>query len=143
MALFSLFDLLDKTDSYKKLCQLIVRRRHQALWDGLGIAVPADDNRAGYYAQLDLMVWAEKTYGPGFATYLRKNYECTDVLFRLAENTGVILLHGGGFGGPDWSVRVSLANLPEAVYPKIGQYLKEAAEGYVKEYKSWEEKNND
>jgi len=143
MALFSLFDLLDKTESYKKLCQLIVRRRYEALWDGLGIPAPEDESRAAYYAQLDLMVWAEKTYGAGFATYLRKHYECTDVLFRLAENTGVILLHGGGFGGPDWSVRVSLANLPEETYPKIGQYLLEAAEGYVKEWKSWEVNNND
>jgi aspartate 4-decarboxylase len=45
-------------------------------------------------------------------------------------------MHGGGFGGPDWSVRVSLANLPEDTYPKIGQFLKEAAEGYVEEWKA-------
>ena len=57
------------------------------------------------------MVWAEKEYGPEFAKFLRKNYECTDVLFRLAEHSGVVLMHGGGFGGPEWSVRVSLANL--------------------------------
>jgi len=46
-----------------------------------------------------------------------------------------VLMHGGGFGGPDWSVRVSLANLPEETYPKIGQYLREAAQGYVQEWK--------
>ena len=39
-----------------------------------------------------------------------------------------MLMHGGGFGGPEWSVRVSLANLREETYPKIGQYLKEAAQ---------------
>jgi aspartate 4-decarboxylase len=44
-------------------------------------------------------------------------------------------MHGGGFGGPAWSVRVSLANLPEDTYPKIGKYLKEAAEAYVQEWK--------
>jgi aspartate 4-decarboxylase len=48
----------------------------------------------------------------------------------------VVLLHGGGFGGPDWSVRVSLANLPEETYPKIGRFLREAAEGYVEEWKA-------
>jgi len=48
----------------------------------------------------------------------------------------VVLLHGGGFGGPDWSVRVSLANLPEDTYPKIGQFLKEAVQGYVEEWKA-------
>jgi aspartate 4-decarboxylase len=63
-------------------------------------------------------------------------HECTDILFRLAEKSGVVLLHGGGFGGPDWSVRVSLANLPEDTYPKIGHYLKETVEGYVEEWKA-------
>ncbi len=136
MALFSLFALLDKANSYKTLCQLIVRRRYQALWEGLGLPSPPDKDRAFYYVELDIMVWAEKVYGPDFVKFLRKNYECTDILFRLAEKSGVVLMHGGGFGGPDWSVRVSLANLPEDTYPKIGQYLKEAAEGYVEEWKT-------
>ena len=141
MALFSLFALLDKADSYKTLCQLIVRRRHQALWEGLGIQVPPDKDRAFYYTELDIMVWAEKIYGPDFVKFLRKNYECTDILFRLAEKSGVVLMHGGGFGGPDWSVRVSLANLPEDTYPKIGKYLMEAAQGYVEEWKASSERS--
>jgi aspartate 4-decarboxylase len=136
MALFSLFALLDKADSYKTLCQLIVRRRYQALWEGLGFAPPPDSDRAFYYAELDIMVWAEKVYGAEFVKFLRQNYECTDILFRLAEKSGVVLLHGGGFGGPDWSVRVSLANLPEDTYPKIGKFLMEAAAGYVEEWKA-------
>jgi hypothetical protein len=41
---------------------------------------------------------------PDFAQVLKKNYECTDVLFRLAGKSGVVLMHGGGFGGPEWSV---------------------------------------
>jgi aspartate 4-decarboxylase len=136
MALFSLFAILDTANSYKTLCQLIVRRRFKALWDGLALPPPPDEDRASYYAELDVMVWAEKTYGPDFMAFLRKNYECTDILFRLAEKSGVVLLHGGGFGGPDWSVRVSLANLPEETYPKIGQFLMQAAEGYVAEWKA-------
>src|SRR5688572_2725300 len=136
MMLFSAFTLLDKADSYKQVCQLIVRRRWNALFDGLGLTLPADDTRAFYYVELDLMVWAEKEHGPAFAKFLRKNYECIDVLFRLAEHSGIVLMPGGGFGGPDWSVRVSLANLPEETYPKIGQYLKAAALAYVKEWQA-------
>lgn len=136
MALFSLFALLEEKDSYKTRCRVIVRRRLKALFDGLGLDAPIDEHRASYYAQLDLMVWAEQHYGPEFARYLRKRYDCTDMLFRLAQQSGVVLLHGGGFGGPEWSVRVSLANLPEETYSKIGQYLKEAAEGYVEEWKA-------
>jgi aspartate 4-decarboxylase len=141
MALFSLFALLDTANSYKTLCQLIVRRRYKALWEGLGLTPPPDGDRASYYAELDIMVWAEKFYGADFMKFLRKNYECTDMLFRLAEKSGVVLMHGGGFGGPDWSVRVSLANLPEDTYPKIGQYLREAALGYVEEWKSSQKKS--
>ncbi|MCG3113778.1 MAG: bifunctional aspartate transaminase/aspartate 4-decarboxylase [Candidatus Manganitrophus sp. SB1] len=135
MSLFSLFALLDTADSYKTLCQLVVRRRYKALWDGVGLSPPPDENRASYYAELDLMVWAEKEYGPDFVKFLRNNYECIDVLFRLAQKSGVVLLHGGGFAGPDWSVRVSLANLPEETYPKIGQFLRETAEDYVREWR--------
>jgi len=143
MALFSLFARTDRADSYKTLCQLIVRRRYAALMEGLGLKPAADQERAAYYAELDLMVWAEKVYGPGFVAYLRKNYECADILFRLAEQSGVVLMHGGGFGGPDWSVRVSLANLPEDTYPKIGQYLRETAQAYVDEWHdSQRTKNN-
>jgi aspartate 4-decarboxylase len=136
MGLFSLFALLDTSHSYKTLCQLIVRRRFKALADGVGVPVPHDEERAYYYVELDLMRWAENAYGPEFAKFLKKSYECTDVLFRLAEKSGVVLMHGGGFGGPEWSVRVSLANLREDTYPKIGQYLKEAVEGYVEEWKA-------
>ena len=136
MALFSLFALLDKADSYKTLCQLIVKRRFKALLDGVGVALPADESQAFYYVELDLRRWAEHEYGPDFAKFLDENYECVDVLFRLAEKTGVVLMHGGGFGGPAWSVRVSLANLREETYPKIGQYLKQAAEEYVAAWKA-------
>jgi aspartate 4-decarboxylase len=136
MMLFSAFTLLDQDDSYKELCQLIVRRRWNALFAGLGLSLPTDDTRAFYYVELDLMVWAEKEHGPAFAKFLRRNYECIDILFSLAEHTGVVLMPGGGFGGPDWSVRVSLANLPEETYPKIGLYLRRAAQAYVKEWRA-------
>jgi len=136
MALFSTFALLDQANSYKALCQLIVRRRFHALLEGLGLKLATEDTRAAYYVQLDLMVWPEKEYGADFAKFLRANYECTDVLFRLAEHSGVVLMHGGGFGGPEWSVRVSLANLAEDTYPKIGQYLREAAKQYVEEWQA-------
>ena len=43
---FSSFALLDKGDRYKTLCQQIVRRRLQALCEGLGFELPADSLRA-------------------------------------------------------------------------------------------------
>ncbi len=140
MTLFALFALLDTSNSYKTLCQLIVRRRNKAMWEGLSLPEPPSGDHAGYYAELDIMVWAERTYGPEFVKFLRQNYEPTDILFRLAEQSGVVLLPGGGFGGPDWSVRVSLANLPEEAYGKIGDYLRKAGEEYVPEWQSAQKK---
>jgi aspartate 4-decarboxylase len=123
MTLFSLFALLDKDDRYKKLTKEIVQRRLKALWAGLNLPLPADPMRADYYATLDIMLWAEKTHGPGFVEFLKKNYHPFDVLFALAEKFSTVLLNGSGFAGPDWSVRVSLANLPDEAYSKIGEQL--------------------
>ena len=47
-----------------------------------------------------------------------------DILFRLAKQASIVLLNGGGFEAPKWSLRISLANLPEEAYAKIGEYLR-------------------
>ena len=57
------------------------------------------------------MSWARHRYGSEFAAWLADANEPIDPVVRLAEEAGVVLLHGGGFDGPAWSVRVSLANL--------------------------------
>jgi aspartate 4-decarboxylase len=85
--------------------------------------------------ELDLELWARKTYGDKFFEYLRLNYEPVDFLFRLAEKSSVVLLDGGGFGGPPWSVRLSMANLGEQQYQDIGRFMREAAEEYVSVWK--------
>ena len=67
--------------------------------------------------------------GPGnatatpFAEWLSDSYEPVDPLFRLAQQTCVVLLPGAGFDGPAWSVRVSLANLDDDAYFTIGKCL--------------------
>ena len=45
------------------------------------------------------------------------------------------LLNGGGFDGPEWSVRASLANLNENDYATIGQGLKRILDEYAEEWK--------
>jgi aspartate 4-decarboxylase len=135
MTLFSLFALSDKDDRYKKLTKKIVERRMKALWDGMKLPLPPDPDRADYYATLDLMVWAEKFQGPEFMTFLTQNYHPFDILFALAENFSTVLLNGSGFAGPDWSVRVSLANLPDEAYSKIGEQLSAVVERAVTVWK--------
>ena len=132
MSLFASFSLLDKGDYYKTK---IIRRRLNALWDNTGFSLVEDPLRAGYYSEIDMLVWARKFYGDEFVTYLEKSYNPLDVVFRLANETSLVLLNGGGFAGPKWSVRVSLANLNEADYVKIGQGIKRILDEYAKEWK--------
>jgi aspartate 4-decarboxylase len=46
-----------------------------------------------------------------------------------------VLLNGNGFDAPPWSARVSLANLPDDAYPKIGSELREAVDAAIKRWK--------
>ncbi|MBV8151790.1 MAG: aspartate 4-decarboxylase [Candidatus Eremiobacteraeota bacterium] len=127
MTFFSLFALTDKNDAYKKLTVRICQDRLARLWKGVNIPLPPDKLRAGYYSTVDLMNWAKLTYGPEFAKYLEDNYHPLMIVFALAKWHGVVLLNGSGFGGPDWSVRCSLANLPDKAYEEIGEYLADVA----------------
>jgi len=139
MALFSLFALVDKENNYKKATQQIIQRRLEDLIKGIGFTLQPNPYRTGYYATLDLLVWARRMYGEEFADYLTTNYEPVDILFRLAERFSTVLLNGGGFDAPDWSIRISLANLPDETYPLIGEYLAALGKEYVRE---WEASKN-
>ena len=136
MSLFSLFALLDKEDRYKIKMQDIIHRRLHALWDNTGFTLVEDPLRAGYYSEIDMLVWAKKFYGDDFVAYLQKTYNPLDVVFRLANETSLVLLNGGGFAGPKWSVRVSLPNLNEADYVKIGKSIKRVLDEYAKVWQS-------
>jgi aspartate 4-decarboxylase len=59
-----------------------------------------------------------------------------DIVFRLAEDHGIVLLNGGGFEAPDWSVRVSFANLDDHVYDDIGRAVRAVARGYRQAYEA-------
>ncbi|MEC5386567.1 aspartate 4-decarboxylase [Uliginosibacterium sp. H3] len=137
MCFFALTHLLDEADAYKRLTVEICHRRRDLLWKGLDIPTPpADPLRAWYYVELDIMVWAEYKYGAEFVAYLTKNYEPVDFLFRIAEQSSIVLMDGGGFGGPPWSVRVSLANLNDEDYAQIGNCMRKAAEEYVEAWRT-------
>lgn len=137
MLLFASFALLDKRNRYKKLTQDLVHKRLQLLWKELEIPLVDDPLNAGYYTEIDILVWGGKVYGEGFNEWLQANFEPVDILFRLAERSGVVLLNGGGFDGPEWSIRVSLANLPTEMYKTIGQSITTIMKEYAA---AWEGK---
>ncbi|MEU9096446.1 bifunctional aspartate transaminase/aspartate 4-decarboxylase [Streptomyces sp. NPDC048361] len=136
MTLFSLFDLLEEGQAYKHRIRAIVNQRLELLLEGAQMKISEDPKRAGYYIELDLLAEAERVHGKDFATFLEKNYEAVDPLFRLAEQTSVVLLNGGGFEGPEWSVRVSLANLDDLDYLKIGHHLRAIFNDYAEEWRT-------
>ena len=129
MALMSSFALKHRDELQPRLIERIQRRLHN-LWDTTGFTLQPDPNRAGYYSEIDLMVWAKKFYGDAFAEYLNANYEPLDFVIRLADETAIVLLNGDGFDGPKWSVRASLANLDDEAYLRIGTAIRKILEEY-------------
>ena len=136
MSLMAAFALLDKENNYKHKMWEIIKNRLKALWDNTGFTLVEDPLRAGYYSEIDMLVWAKKFYGDAFVEYLKKNYNPLDIVFRLAKETSLVVLNGGGFDGPEWSVRVSLANLNENDYVKIGQAIKQVLTEYATLWKT-------
>lgn len=82
-----------------------------------------------------MLEWATCYYGKEFGEYLQKQYKPVDILYRLAEESSIVLLSGGGFQGPEWSIRISLANLKDDAYSKIGEALHKILEEYVESWK--------
>lgn len=137
MAIMSIFCLLDHEhgDTYKQQTIEICRRRLKLFYEGLEMEIPRESYSASYYSEFDVLNWALKEHGKEFAAYLKKTYKPLNILFRLAERSSVVLISGSGFHAPEWSVRVSLANLHDEAYPEIGRALKEALHSYVEEWK--------
>lgn len=129
MALFAAFAYLHREELQPKLIGMIQKRLND-LWSTTGFTLLPDPNRAGYYSEIDIMVWAKKFYGDDFAKYLSDNYEPLDFVIRLANETAIVLLNGDGFDGPAWSVRASLANLDEDAYLKIGTAIRKILDEY-------------
>lgn len=135
MAFFSAFSLVDKENRYKNQTIDICHRRQRLLFEGLDLPIKENPYDASYYTEFDLLQWALKNYGAEFANYLESNYKPVDVLYKLAEESSIVLLSGGGFQGPEWSVRISLANLDDDAYSEIGSVLRKILEDFVHNWK--------
>ena len=136
MAFFCMFALLDKANRYKNKTIDICHHRQKLLFEGLDLELPKNKYDAAYYTQFDLLEWANKYYGLEFAAYLQKYHKPSHILYRLAQESSIVLLSGSGFQGPEWSIRISLANLNDNAYSKIGNVLHNILEEFVK---AWEE----
>ena len=138
MSIFSLSELMDSQKKYQTACREIVSRRVHALLDGLGLELSPNPLYDGYYGLIDFEFWANKNIGKEAVAYLKSHVHPLDLAFRLAEDHGIVLLNGGGFDAPDWSLRVSLANLDDEVYEEIGRGVRSIARGYRDAYEASE-----
>jgi aspartate 4-decarboxylase len=130
MTMFSLCELMDAKKEYQKACKDIVNRRVWAMIESMGLQLTPNPNYDAYYGLIDFEFWARKNIGDQAVEYLKAHIHPLDLAFRLAEAHGIVLLNGGGFAAPDWSLRVSLANLPDEAYEDIGRGVRTVARGY-------------
>ena len=131
MALFSLAELHDVKKVYQQACIEVVRKRVQQTIDGLGIHLDPNPLFDWYYGLIDFEFWLRKYGGEDVVTWVKAHVHPLDIVFRLAEDHGIVLLNGGGFEAPNWSVRVSFANLDDDVYDDIGRAVRAVARSYV------------
>jgi aspartate 4-decarboxylase len=138
MSLFSLYEMMDTKKDYQKACMEIVNRRAATMIEGLGLTdkLAPNPNYDAYYGLIDFEFWARKNIGDEAVEWLKKHIHPLDLAFRLAEAHGIVLLNGGGFSAPDWSLRVSLANLSDEAYEDIGRGVRTIARGYRDAYEA-------
>jgi aspartate 4-decarboxylase len=129
MTMFSLYELMDENKEYQKACMDIVSRRFNSLVETLGLELSPNTSYDAYYGLIDFEFWARKNIGDEAVDYLKANVHPLDLAFRLAEDHGIVLLNGGGFEAPQWSMRVSLANLSDQAYEDIGRGVRTIARG--------------
>ncbi|MCL6679147.1 bifunctional aspartate transaminase/aspartate 4-decarboxylase [Sphingomonas sp. RG327] len=136
MSIFSIYELMDTAKDYQRACIGIVKKRFEATIEGLGIEVLDNPNYDYYYGLIDFEFWMRKYLGEDVVNWVKANVHPLDPVFRLAEQHGIVLLNGNGFAAPDWSVRVSFANLPDHVYDDIGRAVRSISKGYRVAYEA-------
>jgi aspartate 4-decarboxylase len=136
MSMFSLCELMDVRKEYQNACKEIVHRRVWSMIESMGLHLTPNPNYDAYYGLIDFEFWARKNIGDEAVEYLKEHVHPLDLAFRLAEDHGIVLLNGGGFEAPNWSLRVSLANLPDEAYEDIGRGVRTVARGYRDAYEA-------
>ena len=134
MSLFALNGLMDREHRYKDAAKSLIRHRYQNLYAHMGVDAPHELNDVNYYSLIDLQEIGGGLYGPDFKAWFVKSHLGIDYLFRLAKETGVVMLPGNGFEVVDTSARVSLANLTDAEYAAIGKFTRRVLDEYSHEF---------
>jgi aspartate 4-decarboxylase len=135
MLLFSVFELLDEKCEYKKAVMNVLRERWAGLYKGLELPAPDDPGLTRYYALIDLQDMARRRHGEAGVKAL-SGRQPLELLFKLAEDAMTVCLPGAGFAGPEWSLRVALANLNAKDCEQVGVNIKKTLDAFVGNAKS-------
>lgn len=135
MALFALNGLMDREHRYKEAAKQLIRKRYRSLYQSMGVSAPQGADDVNYYTLIDLEEIGGSLYGSAFKDWFVKSDLGTSFLFRLAEETGVVLLPGNGFEVVATSARVSLANLTDVEYVAIGKFTRRVLDEYQADFK--------
>lgn len=130
MTLFALAELMDAEGAYRRDVTAVLHGRSHALAAALGVDPERNPLYDHHYGRVDIDFWMRTHPGDAVATWMRAHVHPLDIAFRLAEEHGIVLLPGGGFGGPPWSARISFANLPREACGRIGDALRAVIAGY-------------
>jgi aspartate 4-decarboxylase len=122
----------DTSGHYKKQIQSILENRMNLLYKDLNTKITMLSTSTNYYNLINVPEVTENLYGRPAREYLEKNYEYLEFLFHLAKLYHVVLLPGAGFGSTPWKVRISLANLADKDYTKIGTALQMCIKDFVR-----------
>ncbi|WP_210171785.1 bifunctional aspartate transaminase/aspartate 4-decarboxylase, partial [Rhizobium sp. Root1203] len=136
MTMFSMSELMDTHKVYQKACMAICSTRVNTLLEGLPLDLQPNANFAAYYGTIDFEFWLRRYVGEEMVTWLKEHVHPLDLVYRLAEDHSIVLLNGGGFDAPNWSVRVSFANLADDVYDDIGRAVRAVGRGYVDRFEA-------
>jgi aspartate 4-decarboxylase len=134
MTLFALNGLMDRQHQYKDAAKQLIRQRYQTLYRNLGVQTGHGPNDVAYYTLIDLQELGGQFHGQAFADWFVQQDLGTGFLFRLAKETGVVLLPGKGFEVVDASARVSLANLTQVEYAAIGRFTRQVLDEYFADF---------
>ena len=137
MVMFSLAALSDLGNQYKEDSKKIVKERYNALINGEKNPIVTSDNPDGafYYILIDVLKQAKEKYGEDFAKWMSENYDPLDPVIRYADEKSVIAMPGGGFDGPKWTLRFSLANSSAKTFAEVRELGYQILEEYYQEFK--------
>ncbi|TWT65363.1 bifunctional aspartate transaminase/aspartate 4-decarboxylase [Allorhodopirellula solitaria] len=122
MSLFSLFEVLDTENTYNQTVTGTIAERWNAFYDGLGTPARVGNDLTRYYAIVELDKLAASMHGDDFAQWLTQQWDL-GFLFHLAEDHSTVCLPGDGFAGPDWSIRIAVANQTKQDCQAVGNHI--------------------